>query len=67
MSLSTLKAFDTPAPSFVVNKPFPKDFLSIADLTTEQIEVLFALAAETKSKPAKYVGALASKQVALLF
>ena len=67
MSLSSLKALNTPDQNIASALKFPKDFLSIADLSVEQIKAAFALAAEMKKAPAKYAQALAGKQIAVLF
>lgn len=48
-------------------KRFPKDLLSITDLTAEQVTHLFSLAADMKQKPVKYADTLTGKQVACLF
>jgi ornithine carbamoyltransferase len=46
---------------------FPKDLISIHDLTAEQVAHLFDLAAAMKAKPHDYRGALAGKTLAMIF
>ena len=46
---------------------FPKDLISIHDLTAEQVTHLFELAAAMKAKPQDYRAALAGKTLAMIF
>ncbi|MEO6323298.1 MAG: ornithine carbamoyltransferase [Thermoanaerobaculia bacterium] len=46
---------------------FPKDLISIHDLTAEQVAHLFDLAAAMKAKPQDYRTALAGKTLAMIF
>ncbi len=46
---------------------FPKDLISIHDLTAEAVAHLFQLAADMKAKPHDYRAALAGKTLAMIF
>jgi len=46
---------------------FPKDLISIHDLTAEQVAHLFDMAAAMKAKPSDYRAALAGKTLAMIF
>lgn len=45
----------------------PRDFLSIDDLSVEELVALIDKAEEVKKKPDQYAGELAGKQIALIF